>query len=70
MLFDFKDRSMYFSGFGSSCASVEDLQALYDLIPVVVEKEAFEVDAANLSHDRSHEANVLERQESFQPLVL
>jgi hypothetical protein len=41
MLFDFKDRSMYFSGFERSCASVENLKALYDLMRLVVEKEMF-----------------------------
>jgi uncharacterized membrane protein YobD (UPF0266 family) len=37
----FKDRSMYFSGFKRSYASVENLKAPYDLMLVVVEKEMF-----------------------------
>lgn len=41
MLFDFKDRSVYFSGFERSCASVENLKAPYNLMLVVVEKEMF-----------------------------
>jgi hypothetical protein len=39
--FDFKNRSMYFSGFERSCPSVENLKGLYDSMPVVVEKEMF-----------------------------